>query len=108
MTLFSLSVTGGWTLDHLTNRALQFSLGLVEAMQPFITPPLEPMREMIELSVPLLFMDSVGLSLKNYTPVYWQGMEEHFPFQFAALNHQRRRLYQKQKVLNLMGTMLMG
>jgi hypothetical protein len=101
MTLFSLSLTGHWMLDRLTNRALQFSLGLVEAMEPFITPPLEPMLEMIELSLPLLFMDSVGLSFKNYTPVYWQGLEEHFPFHFASLSHQRRRLYQKQKVLNL-------
>ena len=109
MTIFSQSAAGHWMLDNLTNRSIQFSMEMAKAMQPFINPHLAPLQEMIELSLPLVFIDSVGLSLRNFTHSYSQTLEEHFPFRFASLNNQRKRLYQKRKSLNdLAGIMLVG
>lgn len=99
MTVFS-QTAGRWPLDALTNRALRFSLGMVAAMDTFVTPGLEPLKEMIQISLRPLFIDSVGRARQLYTRPYLREVEAHFPFRFNYLYQQRKKLYRRRTALN--------
>ena len=99
MTIFS-QTAGRWPLDTITNRALLFSLGMVMAMEKFATPGLEPLREMLQISLYPLFIDPVGSSRQFYSRSYLREMEMHFPFRFDYLHQQRKKLSQHRTLLN--------
>ena len=99
MTVFS-QTAGRWPLDALTNRALRFSLGMVAAMETFEGPGLEPLKEMIQISLRPLFIDLVGRARRFYTRPYLREVEAHFPFRFDYLYQQRKKLYQHRSALN--------
>ena len=98
MTVFS-QTAGRWPLDGVTNRALHFSLGMVADMQRFGASSLEPLKEMIQVSLCPLLIDSIGRARQFYSPAYLQAVQEHFPFRFKYLYKQRKKLYQRRKSL---------
>jgi hypothetical protein len=98
MTVFS-QTAGRWPLDGVTNRALHFSLGMVAEMDRFDAPGLEPLKEMIQISLCPLLIDSIGRARQFYSQPYLREAQAHFPFRFSYLYKQRKKLYQRRKGL---------
>jgi hypothetical protein len=99
MTVFS-QTAGRWPLDGITNHALHFSLQMIADMDRFDAPGLEPLKEMIQISLRPLFIDSVGRAKQYYSQPYLREVQTHFPFHFSYLYRQRKKLYQRGKALN--------
>ena len=99
MTIFA-QTAGRWPLDAITNRALRFSLEMVESMEMFDTAGLEPLKEMVQVSLRPLFIDSVGRAKQYYSRLYLREAEAHFPFRFDYLYQQRKKLYQHKAAWN--------
>lgn len=99
MTVFA-QTAGRWPLDAITNRALLFGLGMVESMEMFDTPGLEPLKEILQISLRPMFLDSVGSTGKFYSRPYLREVEAHFPFRFDYLSQQRKKLSQHKAALN--------
>jgi hypothetical protein len=91
MTIFA-QTAGRWPLDAVTNRALLFSLDMASSMEVFDAPGLEPLKEMIRISLCPLLIDSVGRARQFYTRPYVRDLESHFPFSFDYLRQQRKKL----------------
>jgi hypothetical protein len=99
MTVFA-QTAGRWPLDAITNRALLFSQGMVAAIEMFDAPGLAPLKEMIQISLHPLFIDSVGCASRYYTRPYQREAQAHFPFRFDYLHQQRKKLYRHRAALN--------
>jgi hypothetical protein len=97
-TVFS-QTAGRWPLDGITNRALHFSLGMVGDMHRFDAPDLEPLKEMIQISLTPLFITSAGRLNQYYSKPYLHELQTHFPFRFGYLYQQRKKLYRHKKAL---------
>lgn len=91
MTVFA-QTAGRWPLDAITNRALLFGLGMVESMEMLDTPGLGPLKEILQISLRPMFIDSVGCAGKFYSRPYLREAEAHFPFRFDYLSQQRKKL----------------
>jgi hypothetical protein len=107
MTIFA-KTAGRWPLDTITNRAMLFSMGMVAAMEGSDTPGLEPLKEMLRISLYPLFIDSIGRARRYYTFPYLRKVEAHFPFRFDYLYQQRKKLYQHRTALNKLVETLMS
>jgi hypothetical protein len=107
MTIFA-QTAGRWPLDTITNRAMHFSMGMVAAMEGFNTPGLEPLKEMLRISLYPLFIDSIGRARRYFTLPYLREVEAHFPFRFDYIYQQRKKLYQHRTALNKLVETLMS
>lgn len=92
MTVFAQTARHG-PLDAMTNRALLFSLEMVMSMEMFDTPGLGPLKEMLQISLRPMFIDSVGRARRLYSQPYLCELQAHFPFRFDYLSKQRKKLY---------------
>ena len=99
MTVFA-QTAGRWPLDAITNRALLFSLDMVSSMDMFDTPGLEPLKEMLQLSLCPLFIDSIGRAGRFYSRPYLREVQTHFPWRFDYLDRQRKKLDQRRSATN--------
>lgn len=96
-----------WTLDRVTNRTFHYGALLLESLDNFKAPGLEPLKEMIWRSVSPLLIDAVGQAEDFYSPAYRKELEAHYPFRFSHLSQQRQKLGdQHQPLMNILETLL--
>jgi hypothetical protein len=105
-TVFS-QTAGRWPLDRITNRALNFSLGMVADMHRFDAPGLEPLRD-VQISLRPLIIGSIGRLKQYYSKPYLHAVQAHFPFRFGYLYKQRKKLYRHRVSLNQLVEMVVS
>ena len=91
MTMFSQTASR-WPLDSVTNRAFHYGLKMLDRLEQFDTPDLGSLWELLRIAITPLMIDSISQIAKFYTPSYIKKLEAHFPFRFAFLKKQRKRI----------------
>jgi hypothetical protein len=97
-TIFSQTASR-WPLDAVTNRTFRFGMDMLDAMDRFTTPGLEPLKEMVRLCLTPLLILSVSQAHAYYSRPYLHTLETYFPVRFSFLKKQNKRLQRKQTLL---------
>ncbi len=95
MTVFSQTAQH-WPLDAVANRTIHFGQRVLDALDRFETPGLEPLKEMMRLAITPLLIDTIGQHGRLYTRGYLKQLEAHFPFRFGFVKAQRKRLARRK------------
>jgi hypothetical protein len=98
LTIFSQTARC-WPLDALTERLLCFGQRVLERLDCFDAPGMEPLKELIHRSAVLLIIDAVGQAGRLYSKDYRRALEIHAPFRFSALKKQRKKLARQRALL---------
>ena len=91
LTVFSQTARR-WPLDALTNRTFHFGAKVLERLDGFDAPGLEPLKELIRRSAVLLLVDAAGQAGRLYTRRYIRELEAHSPFRFSFLSKCYKKL----------------
>jgi len=91
LTVFS-QTSGRWPLDGLTNRTFHFGDRVLQGLDCFDAPGLEPLKDLMRKSTALLLVEAAGRAERLYTRPYRRDLETCSPFRFSALNKHRKRL----------------
>lgn len=94
-TVFSQTASH-WPLDVVTNRTFHLGKRVLDALDGFAAPGLEPLKEMMRLAITPLLIDSVSQHGRWYTREYLRTLESHFPFGFGFLRDQRKKLARRK------------
>ena len=79
-------------LDKLTNRTFNFGIRIMDQINCFKGSNLDSLKSLIEKSIKILLIESVGLNNKFYGRTYVQEIEEYSPFRFSYLKKRRSSL----------------
>jgi hypothetical protein len=91
MTAFS-QTAGRWPLDTVTNRAMHFGDGLLEAMRCFDTPGLVTLEEVMRRCITPLMIDSASHLGNLYSREYLKELERHSPYRFGQMKKVRQEV----------------
>ncbi len=91
MTVFS-QTAGRWPLDTLTNRVFHIGERMVESLNCFDAPGIQPLKELIQMSAVQLIVLAAGQASDLYSSPYIRELETHSPFRFAFLRHEGKNL----------------
>jgi hypothetical protein len=91
MTVFS-QTAGRWPLDAVTNRAMRFGDGLLDAMRCFETPGLVTLDEIMRKCITPLMIDSASRLGNLYSREYLKELERHSPYRFGQMKKVRREV----------------
>jgi hypothetical protein len=91
LTVFSLTA-GRWPLDAVTNRAMHFGNGLLEAMRGFDAAGLDTLEEIMHKCITPLVIDSAARVGNLYSPRYLKELERHSPYRFGQMKKMRREV----------------
>jgi len=97
-TVFS-QTAGRWPLDSITNRTISYGELLVKALDNFILPDLEPLKDLIRQSITPMLINAASQSQNLYTRGYLRNLQVHFPFRFGFLRKMRRKYMQNSDLL---------
>jgi hypothetical protein len=84
------------SLDELTNRTFNFGVRIMDQINCFKGSNLDSLKSLMEKSIKILLIESVGLNNKFYRRSYTQKIEEYSPFRFSYLKRRRSRLSTNQ------------
>lgn len=98
LTVFS-QTAGRWPLDALTKRTFDFGAQVLERLDCFDAPGLEPLKELMRRSATMLLVDAAGRSGRFHTGRYLRELESHSPFRFSFLRKTRRKLARQRDSL---------
>ena len=91
MTVFSQTACH-WPLDAVTNRAIVFGNGLLDAMSHFHVTGLETLEEIMRKCITPLMIDSASHVGHRYSRGYMVELERHSPYRFSQLKQLRRKV----------------
>jgi hypothetical protein len=91
MTVFSQTACH-WPLDAVTNRAIVFGNGLLDAMSHFHVTGLETLEEIMRKCITPLMIDSASQVERRYSRGYMVELERHSPYRFSQLKQLRRKV----------------
>ncbi len=77
------------SLDELTNRTFNFGVRIMDQINCFKGSNLDSLKSLIEKSIKILLIESVGLNNKFYGRTYTQEIEKYSPFRFSYLKKRR-------------------
>jgi hypothetical protein len=95
LTIFS-QTAGRWPLDGLTDRTFHFGSRVLDRLNAFDTPGIEPLKELIRISGLSLVRNAAGRARRLYSKDYVRLLEAHSPMRFRALDRSRRRMGKQQ------------
>ncbi|MBE3089103.1 MAG: class 1 isoprenoid biosynthesis enzyme [Actinobacteria bacterium] len=84
------------SLDELTNRTFNFGVRIMDQINCFKGSNLDSLKSLMEKSIKILLIESVGLNNEFYRRSYTQKIEEYSPFRFSYLKKRRSRLSTNQ------------
>ena len=87
---------GHKALDILTNRTFQFGAKVLERLDCFDAPGIEPLKELMKMSAVMLIIDAAGRANGLYTNRYHRELETHSPFRFSFLRKRRKKLARRR------------
>ncbi len=88
-----------WPLDGLTNRTLAFGAKVLECLNAFDAPGLDPLKELMKRSALLLLIEAAGHAARLYSQSYLRELETHSPTRFPFQRKLRQKLSHQQKPL---------
>jgi len=91
LTVFSQTARR-WPLDRVTSRTFHFGAKVLERLDCFDAPGLEPLKELMQRSAILLPIEAAGGAGHLFSRRYIRELEAHSPFRFSFLKKQRRKL----------------
>jgi hypothetical protein len=97
ITLFCLEAKNAGALESLANRAIAFGTLVMDYLDSFTATGIDPLKEVIRMSVAQLVISAVFASRDFFRSEYLSQLEAHFPFRSAYLSKIRSTL-KKQKV----------
>ncbi|MBC8390739.1 MAG: hypothetical protein H8E13_22150 [Actinobacteria bacterium] len=80
------------SLDEFTNRTFYFGIRVMDYINCFKGSNLDSLKSLMEKSIKILLIESVGLNDKFYSKSYTQEIEEYSPFRFSYLKKRRSSL----------------
>lgn len=84
------------SLDELTNRTFNFGVRIMDQINCFKGSNLESLKSLMEKSIKILLIESVGLNNKFYSRSYTRKIENYSPFRFSYLKKRGSRLSTNQ------------
>jgi len=84
------------SLDELTNRTFNFGVRIMDQINCFKGSNLESLKSLMEKSIKILLIESVGLNNKFYSRSYTRKIENYSPFRFSYLKKRGNRLSTNQ------------
>lgn len=91
LTPFS-QASGQTSLDELTNRTFNFGIRIMNQINCFGGSNLGSLKSLMEKSIKILLIESVGLNDKFYSTEYAHQIERYSPFRSSYLKKQRSSL----------------
>ena len=79
-------------LDELTNRTFNIGTRIMEQINCFNGSNLNSMKSLMEKSIKILIIESIGFNNKFYSKSYTQNIESYSPFRFSYLRKNRGSL----------------
>ena len=84
------------SLDELTNRTFNFGVRIMDQINCFKGSNLESLKSLMEKSIKILLIESVGLNNKFYSRSYTRKIENYSPFRFSYLKKRGNHLSTNQ------------
>ncbi|APV45013.1 hypothetical protein Dform_01693 [Dehalogenimonas formicexedens] len=97
VTLFCLAAKDPIALESLANRAIAFGKHVMDYLEAFTAQGIEPLKEVIRMSVAQLIIGAAYQSHRYFRREYLSRLEAHFPFRLAHLEKVTATL-RKQKL----------
>ena len=91
LTPFSQAL-GQISLDEFTNRTFNFGIKVMNHINCFKGSNLDSLKSLMEKSIKILLIESVGFNDKFYNRSYTQEIDEYSPFRFSYLKKRRNSL----------------
>lgn len=91
LTIFS-QMAKRWPLDQVSSRTFNYGSKMLDRMEGFNTPALEPLFELLRMALYPLLIDSISQASRFYTRAYLKKLETFYPFQFRFRRKMHRRL----------------
>ncbi len=85
-----------WPLDAITNRTIHFGQHFLDLLDDFDRPGLEPLKEVLRMSLAPLMIDAASQFPRLYTQPYLAQLEPHYPFRFSFMRQTRKRLERRK------------
>ena len=101
LTIFS-QTAGRWPLDRITNKTIHFGGKVIETLDEFTAPGLEPLKEMLAIVFSPILVDSASCAARYFSRPYLNTLQAHYPFRFSFLKKQRKRFQRQQQSLKLL------
>ncbi len=98
LTIFSQTARR-WPLDALTNRTFHFCDRVLERLDGFYDPGLEPLKELMKRSATLLLINAVGNAGHLYSKAYRRELEAYSPFRFSVMKKQGKKFFRQRTLL---------
>lgn len=73
------------SLDEFTNRTFHFAIRVMDYINCFKGSNLDSLKSLIEKSIKILIIESIGFNDKFYSRSYTQEIEKYSPFRFSYL-----------------------
>ncbi len=105
MTVFS-QTAARWPLDAVTNRAMVFGNGLLEAMRCFQADGLDTLEGIMRKCITPLMIDSAARVGNLYSRGYLKELERHSPYRFGELKKVRRKVSKRFSTEEMVEMML--
>ena len=86
------------SLDELTNRTFSFGVRIMDQINCFKGNNLDSLKSLMEKSIKILLIESVGLNNKFYSRSYTKKIEKYSPFRFSYLKKRRSHLSSNQSL----------
>ncbi|PPD57293.1 hypothetical protein [Dehalogenimonas etheniformans] len=97
VTLFCLAAKDSRALESLANRAIAFGRKVMDDLDAFSAPGIDPLKQVIRMSVAQLMIGAAYLSREFFGSDHLSRLEAHFSFRFTHLDKVTATL-KKQKV----------
>ncbi len=101
-TLFAQCAAVG-RLDTLTRHTLCYGAKVLEGLDAFDAPGLEPVKEVMKACMPIIVMTYAAGAARYYTRKYLSELQTHMPFRFRFLDAQRKQLQREDRALRRLG-----
>ncbi len=98
LTIFS-QVADHWPLDRLTNRAMNLGDHVMQGLDAFDAPGIEPLKELTAQSVKLLLLYAAGGARRYHSRRYIGALENYASFRFSAVRRAMRDLERHRALL---------
>ncbi|MEL7563192.1 MAG: class 1 isoprenoid biosynthesis enzyme [Dehalogenimonas sp.] len=106
VTLFGLAAKNAASLESLTNRAIAFGTRVMDYLDGFTAPGIDPLKEVIHMSVTDLMIGAAAPNQELFSSEYVRRIEAHFPFRFNYIKKVRATLKKREvsftSLLNLL------